>query len=200
MISEEKVKRYCADFTKIENYDVAISDKNKIWDCHHRLETHNSDGVKRSVFLSKSELKALGVYYNVTSNELVFMTSTDHIRLHRTGLPLSEEVRKNMSASKKGKPSGIKGKHWKLSEETKKRISEGMKGVNKRPLINIQDNYSKFVDWGFKVGEVYNFTTIQKMCNGYYSNSYTFYSGVQCNQQLWKKVARGKFLFLGIKE
>ena len=62
MISEEKVKRYCADFTQIENYDVAISDNSEIWDCHHRLETHNSDGVKRSVFLSKSELKALGVY------------------------------------------------------------------------------------------------------------------------------------------
>ena len=40
MISKEKVKRYCVDFTQIENYDVAISDNSKIWDCHNRLETH----------------------------------------------------------------------------------------------------------------------------------------------------------------
>lgn len=33
-----------------------------------------------------------------------------------------------MSEVKKGKPSGVLGKHWKLSEESKKNISNGHKG------------------------------------------------------------------------
>ena len=200
MISEEKVKRYCSDFTQIENYQTAILDKEKIWDCHHRLETHNSDGEKRLVSLSKSELKALDVYYGVSSKDLIFLTSTDHIKLHKTGIHLSDETKRRMSASKKGKPSGIKGKHWKLSEETRKRISLAQKGIEKRPLVDIKDNYSKFINWGFVVGNVYNFTTIKKMCNGYYGNSWVFYNGVKCNRILWKKVSRGKFLFLGMNE
>ena len=31
------VKKYCSDFTKIENYEDAIL-SNERWDCHHRLE------------------------------------------------------------------------------------------------------------------------------------------------------------------
>lgn len=41
---------------------------------------------------------------------------------------MSEETRKKMSEAKKGKPSGMKGK--KLSEETKKLLSEKRKGEN----------------------------------------------------------------------
>lgn len=40
----------------------------------------------------------------------------------------SIETRKKMSESHKGLPSNNKGKHWKLSEETKKNMSEARKG------------------------------------------------------------------------
>lgn len=37
------------------------------------------------------------------------------------------EIRQKISNSLKGKPSGAKGKHWKLSDETKRRMSETAK-------------------------------------------------------------------------
>ncbi len=38
--------------------------------------------------------------------------------------PVSEETRRRMSESHKGKPGGRLGQHWKLSDETKKKMSE----------------------------------------------------------------------------
>lgn len=38
---------YCDDIENIENYEAAKRDNFKGWNCHHRLETHNSDGGKR---------------------------------------------------------------------------------------------------------------------------------------------------------
>ena len=61
--------RYCDDFENIENYEVAKKDNFIGWDCHHRLETHNSDGERRLVDLTKKELIALGVYYHRPAEE-----------------------------------------------------------------------------------------------------------------------------------
>ena len=64
MIRENNVKVYCCeDVSKIENYEVAVNSPEK-WVCHHRLETHNSDGERRLVDLTSTELKALDVYYH----------------------------------------------------------------------------------------------------------------------------------------
>ena len=41
--------RYCKDYQNIENYEKAKADNLKGWECHHRLETHNSDGERRLV-------------------------------------------------------------------------------------------------------------------------------------------------------
>lgn len=46
---------------------------------------------------------------------------------NRAGKPMSEQGKARLSAFHKGKPSAVKGKHWKLSEETKRKISEGKK-------------------------------------------------------------------------
>lgn len=35
---------YCKDYKNIENYEKAAAENFKGWECHHRLETHNSDG------------------------------------------------------------------------------------------------------------------------------------------------------------
>ncbi len=46
----------------------------------------------------------------------------------RWGYRHTEEVKNKMSESRKGKPSNVLGKHWKLSEDTKKKIGEAQRG------------------------------------------------------------------------
>ena len=71
------------EIERIENYELAKKDNFKGWCIHHRLETHNSDGEKRLVNLSMAELKALDMYYNRPANELIFLTKSEHTKLHR---------------------------------------------------------------------------------------------------------------------
>ena len=111
-------ERYCKDYENIENYYKAAADNFKGWHCHHRLETHNSDGERRLVDISYKELKALGMYYNRPASELIFLTASEH-NAFKKGKSPSEEARKKMSDAKKGKQ---------LTEETKKKISEMRKG------------------------------------------------------------------------
>ena len=112
-------ERYCKDYENIENYEAAKADNFKNWDCHHRLETHNSDGERRLVDITIDELKALDMYYNRPASELVFLTRREHMSLHNKGKHPSEETRKKLSEAKKGKQK---------SEETRKKISDANKG------------------------------------------------------------------------
>lgn len=126
---------YCKDIEKVENFEKAKADNFKGWHCHHRLETHNSDGERRLVDISHNELKALGMYYNRPADELIFLTSREH-NAFKKGQQKSEETRKKLSEAKKGKrhseehkkklSEAHKGKH--LSEEHKKKIGEANKG------------------------------------------------------------------------
>ena len=147
-------KSFCAKPELIENYDKAIADTTQMWDCHHRLETHNSDGERRLVDLLPEELIALNIYYNRPPEELIFLKRSEHNYLHHKGMHHSEEAKRKMSEGTKGKydgednpmygkhhseearrkmskahkdkPTWIKGKHH--SEETKRKIAEGNKG------------------------------------------------------------------------
>ena len=121
-------ERYCKDYKNIENYEAAKKDNFKNWEVHHRLETHNSDGERRLVDITRDELKALGMYYNRPSSELIFLTKSEHQFLHQKGKQLSEETKKKLSEAKKGNIPWNKGKQ--LSEETKKKLSEAKKGCN----------------------------------------------------------------------
>jgi len=78
----------------------------KIWDIHH---------------LDKNPL-------NNSLSNLVYLTKNEHISLHMKGKHLSEEHRKKISNSMKGKNHPLYGKHWTLSEEARRKISERMKG------------------------------------------------------------------------
>ncbi len=69
---------------EIENYQLALADDFKGWHCHHRLETHTSDGIRRTVDLSRDELIAMDMYYNRPANELIFMKASEHISLHKS--------------------------------------------------------------------------------------------------------------------
>lgn len=68
---------------EVENYELAKESNFKGWHIHHRLETHNSDGEKRLVNISREELIALDMYYNRPASELIFLTASEHIKLHR---------------------------------------------------------------------------------------------------------------------
>ena len=139
MISEEQFRTkkdgtpykscYCRQPELIENYSKAIADNSEIWACHHRLETHNSNGERRLVDILGTELIALDLYYDRPPEELIFLTQSEHMRLHRIGKPgamkdkhHSEETKRKMSESHKGKPK---------SEEHKRKLSEAHKGQRK---------------------------------------------------------------------
>ena len=119
-------ERYCKNYENIENYQKAKTDNFKGWHCHHRLETHNSDGERRLVDITPAELQALGMYLYRPASELIFLTISEHHSLHKP----SEESKKKMSEAKKGKHLGkdnsFYGKHH--SEESKKKMSEANKG------------------------------------------------------------------------
>ena len=120
-----KFELYCKDYENIENYYKAKADDFIGWDCHHRLETHTSDGERRLVDITAEELRSLGTYWNRPASELIFLTISEHQFLHQKGKPRSEETKKKMSEAKKGNKYNLGKKH---SEETKKKLSEAAKG------------------------------------------------------------------------
>ena len=93
---------YCSDTENIENYELAKADDFVNWDIHHRLETHTSDGIRRTVPLSSKELIALGTYYDRPASELIFLKHGDHMRLHRLSqhrAPVSAETRAKLNGN-----------------------------------------------------------------------------------------------------
>lgn len=84
-IREQLLRKYCTDLELIENYEQAKSDNFKGWHLHHRLETHTSDGERRLVDLAMEELIALGMYYNRSASELIFLVNSEHSKLHNKG-------------------------------------------------------------------------------------------------------------------
>ena len=148
MISKRSAKAYCRDdISLIENYDKAIADKTQVWDCHHRRET----------IYSAKELIDIGEYYNRPACELIFLTPSNHRRLHNLGKHPSEESRKKMSEAKKGENNYWFGKH--RSAEARKKMSEANKGNTKTKgkfwfnngIINIR---SKECPEGFVKGRI----------------------------------------------
>ena len=128
---KHKFEKYCKDYTNIENYQKAKADNFKGWECHHRLETHTSDGERRDVDISHKELIALGMYYNRPAEELIFLRKGEHTSLRKVstetrqelgeakkgnkyalGCNRSEETRNKMREAHKGKNTWIRGRHW----------------------------------------------------------------------------------------
>lgn len=120
-----KFELYCYDIKNVENYDKALADNFEGWVCHHRLETHTSDGERRLVDLTVEELVALCIYCHRPANEFIFLTTGEHAILHNIGrkIKLSKEAkRKNSEAHK--------GKH--LSEEERNKLhwfNDGTKSI-----------------------------------------------------------------------
>ena len=122
MIASENVKRFCReDISKIENYDKAINDHTQTWHCHHRLEI--GDNGER---ISRKDLKNRCLYFDRPASELIFLTRSEHVRLHHTGnknmlgKKFSDETRQKMSEAHRGRT---------MSEESRRKMSEARKGM-----------------------------------------------------------------------
>ena len=123
---EPNYRCLCRNPELIENYNLAIADTTQIWDCHHRLETHNSDGERRLIDIAGDELKALEMYFDRPPKELIFLTHKEHAVLHTKGKKPACNKRKHRSEETKKKISETLKGH-KVSEETKRKMSEAKK-------------------------------------------------------------------------
>lgn len=104
MISEKNAKLYCKDdISLIENYEEAVNDNERKWDCHHRRE---------SIYTAEGLIE-IGEYYNRPAIELIFLTKSEHRRFHNKGNKY------------------FLGKHH--SEDTKKKISDAKMGNHNKP-------------------------------------------------------------------
>lgn len=110
MINLNKVKAYCKDFQKIENFMEAYNDLNETWHCHHRLEIHNDYEN------TMEDLILMNLYYDRPPEEFIFLRASEHISIHNKGKKPTNWS--NLIITNKGK---------KRSEESKKRMSESAK-------------------------------------------------------------------------
>lgn len=130
--------QFCKEPEKIENYEKAKSENFVRWNCHHRLETHNSDGIKRLVSISRQELMALGVYFDRPPEELIYLTVSEHTSIHSSTRHRTEEQKQKISNTLKGHQvsadvrkkisNKLKGQY--IPEEVRRKISNTMKGGN----------------------------------------------------------------------
>ena len=141
MINEKTAKTFCCeDLSLIENYDKAIADTKQTWECHHRGE------ILPCGKFSVDDLKKFGLYFNRPAAELIFLTPTEHNRLHKKGVPKSEATKKAISESLKGvhRPD-LKG--IPRSEATQKAISDAMKGVNAKKILQFTKSGEFIREW-----------------------------------------------------
>ena len=129
-------EKYCEDIENVENYQKALADNFKCWECHHRLETHLPNGEKREVNISRKELIAIGMYLDRPASELIFLTRSEHNALHHKGKNhhyykkhMSEEQKNKISKAMKGEKNPFYGRHH--TEETRMKMSEAHKGYQR---------------------------------------------------------------------
>ena len=128
MINITRIKKYCTEYQKIENYEEAVKSPLR-YDLHHRREISENK--------SRKQLIAENLYYGRPPEELIFLEHGEHIRLHKEGennpmfgKNMSAETRQKISENNsrywKGKPSPWLGKH--RSPEARKKMSDAKKG------------------------------------------------------------------------
>ena len=131
-----RIKKYCKEYWKIENYEKAVNDNSQIWEVHHRLEIMPFSGkIVGATYLIKQNM-----YYNVKPEELIFLTKAEHTKLDRPHDTMSFSGRHHTSESIEKIRNNNKGK--KRSEETKINISKAKKG---KPTWNKNKSNVKIV-------------------------------------------------------
>ena len=100
------------DETLIENYAEALADTTQTWVCHHRRELEPTR-------MTAEDLIDQGLYWNRPPEELIFLTNSDHMKLHSAG---------------KNNPMYNKSSWEKCTEEERKiraaKYSNSMRGKN----------------------------------------------------------------------
>ena len=121
MINEIKTKKYCCeDISLIENYELAINDKSQVWHIHHRWEV-SSVGI-----FSRDYLISIGIYWNRPANELIFLTKSDHTRIHKIGNKnnLGHKMSEDTKDKIRGEKNGMFGKHHSIESRKKMSIAK----------------------------------------------------------------------------
>lgn len=122
---------FCRYPELIENYEKAVADTTQTWEVHHRKEE----------LYSQKELIERGEYFDVSPEELIFLTPAEHNKIDSRCKRISE---------------AMKGK--KLSEEHKRKISKTVLCVETGMVFNsIMEAYRK---------TGINFRHISLVCNG----------------------------------
>lgn len=111
---------YCKEYQNIENYELAKADDFKGWEIHHRLEV-TSEGEHA---YTSGDLINMNMYYNRPAEELIFLTTSAHRKLHnntmwyknrmseaKKGHTVSNTTRAKIGAGHIGK---LKGLTWKV--------------------------------------------------------------------------------------
>lgn len=119
----------------IENYELAKADNFKGWVLHHRLEFD----LEGNEVHTPETLNRLGMYYNRPYFELIYLTRSEHNRIHRLNKKLSLDTKNKLSKAHIGKSTWNKDKE--LSQEHKDKISNTLRG-RKLPQEH-RDNVSK---------------------------------------------------------
>lgn len=156
MISVRNAQMFCAEPIEwIENYDKAMADQTQVWHCHHVWET--------MLGYSKEELIEMNEYYGIPACNLIFLTPSEHTKIHSKGEnhPMfgrhhteetkeklrkyhlgkhhTEEVKRKMSESRMGEKNNFYGKHH--TEETKQRLKEQkINGKLSKPVLQYTKN------------------------------------------------------------
>ena len=101
----------------------------------HRIQVHTHLGYKKGLAIHHLDENKL----NNSLSNLVYLTPSEHMKIHSETRVFSEETKKKMSEVKSGERNGMFGKTpWNkgrtLSEETKQKMSNAKKGKN-HPLF-----------------------------------------------------------------
>lgn len=96
MVSKLSYAYCCEDISLIENYEEAINSKER-YNCHHRLETHDENGLLRDVPITSSKLIEMNLYYNRPAKELIFLTLSEHQKIHHSSKVYRGMMSKRMS-------------------------------------------------------------------------------------------------------
>lgn len=118
MINERNAKKFCCeDIRNIQNYELAVADKNNKWHVHHRLELSDDGQV-----VHREDLIERKLYYGRPASELIFLEEHNHHSLHAKSI--TDDVRKK----RRNRLLGIglfEGHHH--TEEAKRRIGAAAK-------------------------------------------------------------------------
>ena len=149
MISKETYKYCCENISKIENFEKAINDSKNVWHCHHRLETHTKEGIKRERPVSIISLKNDNLYYHRPASELIFLTKSEHTKLHNDvgKVTNSESMKKYYEEhpERKQKHSEAMKQYHQDHPELRENLSRRMNELSKDPefIKKVSDGVKK---------------------------------------------------------